>query len=74
MAKKTTTTSTTRAARSAAKPAARTTVTEVEVVEEKAGATWEAGVAILTALLLIVAILMVDYELGTSYGGGVFFK
>jgi hypothetical protein len=49
---------------------------EVDVVvdESKGGMGWAEGVAILTTLLLIAAILVTDYELGHHYGLGVFFK
>jgi len=43
-------------------------------VEEQGGPTWEAGVAILTTLLLIAAILFTDYHVGVHYGEGMFFK
>lgn len=55
--------------RKAAAPAA-----EVEVVEESAGMTIDDGIPIITTLLLIVAIFMTDYVLGTHYGEGLFFK
>jgi hypothetical protein len=47
---------------------------EVEVVEESKGMGWEGGVAIITTILLLVAILMTDYDLGKHYGTGMFFK
>ena len=34
----------------------------------------EAAVAIMTALLLAIAFLMVDYDRGKNYGEGAFFK
>ena len=46
---------------------------EVEVVEESAGMGWEGGVAIVTTLILLVAWLLVDKQLGI-YDSGVFFK
>ena len=46
---------------------------EVEVVEEKKGMGWEGGVAIVTTILLVVAVLCVDYDLGAKYGAGMFF-
>jgi len=55
--------------RKAAAPAA-----EVEVVEESSGMTIDDGIPIITTLLLLVAILMTDYVLGTHYGEGLFFK
>lgn len=47
--------------------------TEVEVVEESSSIGFEGGVAIVSALLLIAAIVMVDSELG-ALGKGLFFK
>ena len=47
---------------------------EVEVVEEKKGMGWEGGVAIVTTIILLVALLCVDYDLGHKYGAGMFFK
>jgi len=52
----------------------RTTEAAVEIVEEKQGMSWESGVAVVTGLLLFIAILLTDYHLGTHYAGGVFFK
>ncbi|MAE27654.1 MAG: hypothetical protein QF724_01940 [Planctomycetota bacterium] len=51
------------------KPAA-----EVEVVEEGGGMGIDDGIAIITTIVLLVAVLLVDYELGTNYGEGMFFK
>ena len=45
----------------------------VEVVEEGKDLGLDDGIAIVTALLILVAILLVDYDLGTHYGRGVFF-
>jgi hypothetical protein len=50
----------------------RKTRTEVEVVDEGSGADWETGVAILTGFLLLVAILVVDYNLGQNDAGLLF--
>jgi hypothetical protein len=47
---------------------------EVEIVEEKQGTNWEGGVAIVTTMLLVAAILFTDYHLGVHYGAGMFFK
>lgn len=55
------------------KMAAVPVVAEVDVVEERGGAGIDAGIAVLTAILLIAAILFVDANLG-RYGGGLFFK
>lgn len=46
----------------------------IEVVEEGKGLGIDDGIAIVTALLLVVSILLVDYDWGTHYGGGMFFK
>jgi hypothetical protein len=45
----------------------------LEVVEEKRGLGIADGMTITTTILLLVAILMVDYLLGVDYGGGLFF-
>jgi hypothetical protein len=55
----------------------RTTTQQVEVgdaavVEEKKSEGFEAGIAILTAVILIVAILVLDHELG-PLNSGIFF-
>jgi hypothetical protein len=47
---------------------------EVEVVEEAGGLTIDDGIPIITAILMIAALLVVDYALGTQYGEGFFFK
>ncbi len=47
--------------------------TEVEVVEESAGLGWETGVAILTGLVILAAILVTDWGLGKHCGEGIFF-
>jgi hypothetical protein len=52
----------------------RQTSAEVEVVEEKQGMGWEGGVAIVTAIVLVVAVLCVAYDLGQTYGQGIFCK
>lgn len=44
------------------------------VVEEAPKGGFETGVAVLTALILVTAFMLVDYELGKSYGEGQFFK
>ncbi|MEM6567982.1 MAG: hypothetical protein AAF957_06200 [Planctomycetota bacterium] len=46
---------------------------EIEVVEESSGLSPEEGVAIMTAILLLVAFLMVDYDRGKNYGTGALF-
>jgi len=47
---------------------------EVEVVEEAGGMDLDAGLGIVTFLLLIVALVLVDYEMGTKMGAGILFK
>ncbi len=64
--------STSRAGKPAAKVTAKTTKT-ADASDAKSGLGFEGGVAILTTLLLIAAILMVDHELG-PLGKGIFFK
>ena len=56
------------------KGAEKRTTSEVEVVEEKKGMGWEGGVAVFTCLVLLAAILCVDYDLGHKFGAGMFFK
>jgi hypothetical protein len=64
----------TRAARTDKKPAARSAKsTDVEVVEESGGLDFDAGVAIVSALLLLSALIMLDMEMG-GMGKGMFFK
>jgi len=46
---------------------------QVEVVEEADGGGLDAGIAIITALLLVAAFFMLDKELGSHYGEGMFF-
>ncbi len=52
----------------------RVTTSEVEVVEVKKGMGWEGGMAIITTIVLIIAILCVDKDLGSKFGAGMFFK
>jgi hypothetical protein len=47
--------------------------TDAEVVEDEAGMGMEGAVAIITALMLFVGCLFLDYELGAHYGKGLFF-
>jgi len=48
--------------------------TEAEVVEDAEGMGMEGAVAIITALMLFAGCLFLDYELGSHYGAGMFFK
>ncbi len=54
-------------------PARGGRTTAVEVVEEGGDNGVDAATAIVTAVVLIVAIVMVDHELG-ALGAGLFFK
>jgi len=49
-------------------------VAEVEVVSEESGMGFEAGLAIMTTIILFAAVLMIDYDRGTHYGEGMLFK
>jgi len=66
MARRTPTTSRTSARTSATADAAPSA--------EGQGSSIESHLAIVTAVLLLAAIIMLDYFHGTRYGGGVFFK
>jgi len=46
--------------------------TEVEVVEERGGDGIDTGIAVITGILLLLAILFVDAHLG-RYDSGMFF-
>lgn len=46
---------------------------EVEVVEEAGGASWADGVAVATFLALIVALIMLDADMGKNFGEGKLF-
>ncbi len=54
--------------------AASAEVAEVEVVSEESGMGFEAGLAIITAVILFAAVLLVDYDRGANYGEGMLFK
>jgi len=54
--------------------AGKAKASDVEVVEEAGGMDLDTGVGIVTALLLILALLLVDYELGKTLGEGMLFK
>ena len=47
-------------------------VTEVDVVEERGGEGIDTGIAVITGILLLLAILFVDAHLG-RYDSGMFF-
>jgi hypothetical protein len=65
--------STRRETKARSKMPAATEAAEVEVVEEGRGLGLGDGMAIVTTLMLLVAIVMVDYLLGKHYGKGLFF-
>ena len=44
------------------------------VVEEAPSGGLESGIAVLTAIILVAAFFLVDYQLGKDYGKGQFFK
>jgi len=54
-----------RASRTAEAPAAE---------QEEGGLDFEAGIGIVTTIVLIAAMLMLDYHAGTNLGAGFFFK
>jgi hypothetical protein len=47
---------------------------DVEVVEEAGGMDLDTGIGIVTTLLLIAALLLLDFELGKNLGAGIVFK
>jgi hypothetical protein len=63
-----------RATSRASSSSRRAAADDVEVVEEAGGMDLDAGVGIITCLLLIVALVLVDYEMGTNLGAGILFK
>lgn len=60
--------------RTSSRAAGKASAADVEVVEEAGGMDLDTGVGIVTTLLLIAALLLVDYELGKHLGEGMFFK
>lgn len=47
---------------------------EVEVVEEAGGASWADGVAVATFLAILVALIMLDADMGKNFGEGKLFS
>lgn len=47
--------------------------TEIEVVEEAPGMGVDGGIAVITCIVLVVACVLLDAQLG-KYGAGMFFK
>lgn len=69
-----TTTTTSRRATSRSTGRRSAAADNVEVVEESGGMDLDAGLGIVTCLLLIIALVLVDYEMGTQLGAGILFK
>ena len=46
---------------------------QVEVVEEADGGGFDAGIAIITTILLVAAFIFLDKQLGQDYGEGFLF-
>ncbi|MDG1499337.1 MAG: hypothetical protein P8N31_05360 [Planctomycetota bacterium] len=63
-----------RARSSKSKATSRRKAPAAAVVEEAPKGGLETGIAVLTALILVTAFMLVDFELGKSYGEGQFFK
>jgi hypothetical protein len=63
-----------RSSQSKATPARRKAPAAAAVVEEAPSGGFETGLAVLTFILLLTAIVCVDYQLGKDYGGGQLFK
>ncbi len=58
---------------SSSKASAAPRKAQVEVVEEAGSGSYDAGIAIITTLILVAAFFVLDYELGTHYGEGALF-
>ena len=52
----------------------RVAAEDVEVVEETGGMGLDAGIGIVTCLLLVIALVLVDYEMGKHMAAGILFK
>jgi hypothetical protein len=59
---------------SSSKASGGTRKAQVEVVEENDGGGLDAGIAIITAILLVTGFFLLDFQLGKHYGDGQFFK
>ena len=59
--------------RSSNRRSAKTEAAEVEVVEEEGGMGIDDGIIIMTTLLLLTAVLFMDYTRGKFYGEGMLF-
>lgn len=49
-------------------------VAEVEIVSEESGLGFEVALAIITTVVLLAAVIMIDYDRGANYGEGMLFK
>ena len=52
----------------------RVATEEVEVVDESGGMDLDTGIGIVTLVLLICALVLVDYEMGKHMAAGFLFK
>jgi hypothetical protein len=52
----------------------RVATEEVDVVDEPGGMDLDAGIGIVTCLLLVIALVLVDYEMGKHMAAGILFK
>ena len=59
--------------RSSSRRSAQPEAAEVEVVEEEGGMGIDDGIIIMTTLLLLAAVLFMDYSRGKFYGEGMLF-
>ena len=49
-------------------------VAEVEIVSEESGLGFEVALAIITTVILLAAVIMIDYDRGANYGEGMLFS
>jgi hypothetical protein len=52
----------------------RVATEEVEVVDESGGMDLDTGIGIVTCVLLIIALVLVDYDMGKHMAAGFLFK
>ncbi|MBC8330026.1 MAG: hypothetical protein H8E31_14905 [Planctomycetes bacterium] len=60
--------------RKTAKPARAERAPKAVADEEKASMPLESALAVATGIMLLLALILVDYEKGVHYGEGMFFK
>ncbi len=60
--------------RKTAKPARAERAPKAVADEEKPSMPIESAIAVATGIMLIAALILVDYEKGVHYGEGMFFK